>query len=168
MPVEVAHRGVSQTSQPGRTGEWGTYPGGGLGGGFDLPLSRHSAFKHTAVPSLCGLKPKFNPWTREARYYAQGIGLLSVFVSGPPQYIPVGELDTDNSVLVARGFSRERVPIIQRHGFSYQRLSRARVIRVYSTGVPHRGTRGTLSLRGTALNRLGPNPTSLDALTFSR
>ncbi|MEP4804727.1 MAG: hypothetical protein ABJZ69_09975, partial [Hyphomicrobiales bacterium] len=65
MPVEVGPpRG--QPDQHGRTGGWGAYPGGELGGGFDLPLSRHLAFKHTPVPSFSGLKPEFNPWTRNA------------------------------------------------------------------------------------------------------
>ena len=34
---------------------------------------------------------------------------MSAFVSDPPQYIPVGELDTENSVLVDRGYNRESV-----------------------------------------------------------
>ena len=34
---------------------------------------------------------------------------MSAFVSNPPQYIPVGELDTENSVLVDRGYGRESV-----------------------------------------------------------
>ena len=34
---------------------------------------------------------------------------MSAFVADPPQYIPVGELDTENSVLVERGYSRESV-----------------------------------------------------------
>ena len=34
---------------------------------------------------------------------------MSAFVSDPPQYIPVGELDTENSVPVERGYSRESV-----------------------------------------------------------
>ena len=37
------------------------------------------------------------------------MGFLSSFVSDPPQYIPVGELDTENSALVDRGYSRESV-----------------------------------------------------------
>ena len=34
---------------------------------------------------------------------------MSAFVSDLPQYIPVGELDTENSVLVDREYSRESV-----------------------------------------------------------
>ena len=33
-------------------GEWDTYPGCELGGGYNLPLSRNLAFKHTALPSF--------------------------------------------------------------------------------------------------------------------
>ena len=121
LPFEVGPpRG--QPDQPGRTGEWGAYPGGELDGGFDLPLSRHLAFKHTPVPSFSGLKPEFNSWTRDARYYAKGVGFLSAFVSDPPQYIPVGELDTENSMLVARGFSRESVHV---HTLAWNFLSTA-------------------------------------------
>ena len=108
MPVEVGSP-RDQVDQPGRAGEWDAYPDGEFGGGFDLPLSRHFAFKRTAVPSFSGLKPEFNPWTRDARYFAKQLGFLSAFVPGPPQYICVGGLDTEQSVLVARGFSRESV-----------------------------------------------------------
>ena len=34
-----------------------------------------------------------------------------MFVSDPPQNIPVGELDTENSVLVERGYNHESVHI---------------------------------------------------------
>ena len=64
-----------------------------------MPLLR-LALKHTAVPQFSGKKPEFTAWTRNARYYAKGVGFLSV--SDPPQYVPVGELDTENSVLVER------------------------------------------------------------------
>ena len=108
VPVEVGPaRG--QPDQPRRAGEWDSYPGGELGGGYELPLPRHLAFKHTATPSCSGLKPEFTAWTRDARYYAKGVGFLSAFVSDLPQYIPVGELDTENSVLVDREYSRESV-----------------------------------------------------------
>ena len=40
---------------------------------------------------------------------AKGVGFLSAFVSDPPQHVPVGELDTENSVLVGRGYNGERV-----------------------------------------------------------
>ena len=33
-------------------------------------------------------------------------------MSDPPQYVPLGELDTENSVLVGRGYNRERVHIL--------------------------------------------------------
>ena len=60
-----------QPDQQRRAGEWDTYPGGELGGGYDLPLSRHIAFKHTAVPLFNEQKPEFTAWTRDARYYAK-------------------------------------------------------------------------------------------------
>ena len=107
VPVEVGPaRG--QSDQQREAGEWGTYPGGELGIGYDMPLSR-LALKYTAVPSLSGKKLDFTAWTRNTRYYAKGVGFLSVFVSDPPQYIPVGKRDTENSVLVERGYSRESV-----------------------------------------------------------
>ena len=108
VPVEVGPiRG--QPDQQRRAGEWDTYPGGESGRGHDLPLSRHTAFKHTPVPLFSGQKPAFTAWTRDARYYAKGVRFLSAFVSDPPQYIPGGELDAENSVLVKRGYSRESV-----------------------------------------------------------
>ena len=109
VPVEVGPaRG--QPDQPRGAGEWGSYPGGELGVGYDMPLPR-LALKQTAVPRFSGKKPNFTAWTRDARYYAKGVGFLSAFVSDPPQYVPVGELDTENSVLVGRGYNRERVHI---------------------------------------------------------
>ena len=132
-----------------------TYPGDELGGSYDLPQSRHVAFKHTTVPSFSGQKPAFTAWTRDARYYAKGVGFLSAFVSDPPQYIPVGELVTEHSVLVERGYSRERVHMHALAWISCRRLSRARVTRVSCTSVPRRGKRETLSLRSTALKRRG-------------
>lgn len=56
-----------QPDQPGRAREWGAYPGGELGGGHDLLLSHHLVIEHTAVASFSGLKPEFDPWTRDAR-----------------------------------------------------------------------------------------------------
>ena len=91
VPVEVGPA-RSQPDQPGGAGEWGSYPGGELGVGYDMPLPR-LALKHTAVPQFSGKKPEFTAWTRDARYYAKGVGFLSAFVSDPPQYVPVGELD---------------------------------------------------------------------------
>ena len=77
--------------------------------GYDMSLSRHLAFKHTAVPSFSGLKPELTTWTRDARYYANGVSLLYSFVSDPLQYLPAGEMDTENSKLVDRGYSCESV-----------------------------------------------------------
>ena len=109
VPVEVGPaRG--QPDQPRGAGEWGSYPGGELGVGYDIPLPRF-ALKHTVVPQFSGKKPEFTAWTGDARYYAKGVGFLSAFVSDPPQYVPVGELDTETSVLVERGYNRERVHI---------------------------------------------------------
>ena len=67
------------------------------------------AVKHTAVPQLSGKKPGSTAWTRDARYDAKGLGFRSAFVSDPPQYVPVRELDTKNSVRVGRGYNRECV-----------------------------------------------------------
>ena len=86
-----------------------------------MPLPR-LALKHTVVPQFGGKKPEFTAWTRDARYYAKGVGFLSAFVSDPPQYVPVGELDTENSVFVGRGYNRERVHI---HALAWNFLSTA-------------------------------------------
>ena len=75
-----------------------------------MPLSR-PALKHTAVPQFSGEMPEFTAWTRDARYYAKGVGFLSAFVPDPPQYIPVGELNTENTVFVERGYNRKSVHI---------------------------------------------------------
>ena len=106
VPVEVGPaRG--QPDHPRRAGERDAFPGGELGGSFDMPISRHFAYKYNTAPVFSGLKPEFTTWTNDSRYYAKVVGFLSAFVSDPPQYIPVGELDTKNSVLVARGYNRE-------------------------------------------------------------
>ena len=52
----------------------------------------------------------------------KGVGFLSAFVPDPPQYIPVGELDTENSVLVERGYSRGSVHM---HALAWNLLSTA-------------------------------------------
>ena len=78
--------------------------------------------KHTGVPQFSGKQSEFTAWTRQARYCPKLVGLLSAFVSGPPQYIPVGELDTENSVLVNRGCNRESVHI---HALAWNFLSTA-------------------------------------------
>ena len=52
-PVEVGPpRG--QPDQPERTGEWGAFPGGELGGGFNLPPSRHLALNTLLYHCLVG------------------------------------------------------------------------------------------------------------------
>ena len=109
VPVEVSPaRG--QPDQPRMAGIWGSYPGGELEVGYDMPLPR-LALKHTVVPNLVGKKPEFTASTRDARYYVNRVGFLSAFVSDPPHYVPVGKLDSDNSVPVGRGYNRERVHI---------------------------------------------------------
>ena len=86
VPVEVGPaRG--QPDQPRGAGKWGSYPGGESGVGYDMPLPR-LALKHTAVPQFSGKKPTFTAWTRDARYYAKGVGFLSAFVSDPPSTFP--------------------------------------------------------------------------------
>ena len=120
VPVKVG-QARGQPDQPIMAGEWGSYPGGELGVGYNMPLPR-LALKHTAVPQFSGKKPEFTAWTRDIRYYAKGVGFLSVFVSDPPQYVPVGELDTKNSRLVGRGYNRERVHI---HALAWNFLSTA-------------------------------------------
>ena len=74
VPVEVGPARGQPDQQRG-AGEWGTYPGGELRVGIDLPLSR-LFFKHTAVPLFSRKKPEFTAWTRDARYYAKGVGFL--------------------------------------------------------------------------------------------
>ena len=64
---------------------------------LSTPLSHH----------LVGQKPELTAWTTDVGYYTKGVGFLSGVVSDPPQYIPVGELDTENSVLVDKGYSHE-------------------------------------------------------------
>ena len=83
VPVEVGPaRG--QADQPRGAGEWGLYPGGELGVGYDMPLPR-LALKHTAVPQFSGKKPEFTAWTRDDRYYAKGVGfLICVCVGSTP------------------------------------------------------------------------------------
>ena len=69
VPVEVGlARG--QPDQTRGAGEWGSYPGGEVGIGYDMPLPR-LALKHTAVPQLSGKNPEFTAWTREARCNAK-------------------------------------------------------------------------------------------------
>ena len=120
VPVEVSPaRG--QPDQQGGAGEWGSYPGGELGVGYDMLLPR-LALKHTAVPQFSGNKPELTAWTRDARYYAKGVGFLPAFVPNPPQYVAVAELDTENSVLVGRGYNRERVHI---HAVAWNFISTA-------------------------------------------
>ena len=76
-----------------------------------MPLFRLLGVKHTAAPQVSRRKPEFTAWTRDAKYYAKEEGVLSSFVSDPPQYVPVRELDTENSVLVGKGYNRESVHI---------------------------------------------------------
>ena len=87
-----------------------------------MPLSRLLALKHTAAPQLTGKKSEFTAWTRDARYYAKGVGFLYTFVPDPPQYVPVGELDTENSVVVGRGHNRKSMHI---HALAWNSLSTA-------------------------------------------
>ena len=86
-----------------------------------MPLPRR-ALKHTVVPQFSGGKLEFTALTRDARYYAKEVGFLSAFVSDPPQYVPVGELYTETSVLIERGYNRERVHI---HALAWNFLSTA-------------------------------------------
>ena len=70
LPAKVgAPRG--QPDKPGKAGEWGAYPGGELGGGFDFSVSRHLAVDHTAAPSFSGLNREFNPRARHDRYHVR-------------------------------------------------------------------------------------------------
>ena len=80
----------------------GSYPSGELRIGYDMPLPR-LALKHTTVPQFNQKRPESTAWTLDARYYA--------FVSAPPQYVLVGELDTENTVLVGKRYNRESVHI---------------------------------------------------------
>ena len=109
VPVEVSPARGQPDQQKGAE-EWGSYPGGEVGIGHDMPLLTH-ALRHITVPSFSEKNPEFTAWTRDVRFYAKGVGFLSSFVSDSPQYIPVGELDTEHSVLVYWGYSRESVRI---------------------------------------------------------
>ena len=81
VPVEVGPaRG--QPDQPRVAGEWGSYPGGELGVGYDMSLPR-LALKHAVVPQFSGKKPEFTAWARDARYYAKGVGFLVCVGSTP-------------------------------------------------------------------------------------
>ena len=86
-----------QPDQPRRAGEMGVYPSGEFDGGSGLPSSR-LVYKHS--PTFSGLKEYFIPWTRDAWNHSKGIGFLVAFVSIPPQYIPVGELEAENAALI--------------------------------------------------------------------
>ena len=136
-----------------------------------MPLSRKITLKYTAGPTFSGKKPESTAWTRDARYYAKGLGFLSAFVSNPPQYIPVGELDTEKpkTRYLSTGGTAAKVYIYMHwRGISCRQFSRVRATRAFCTGVPRRGKRATLSLHGTALKRREPNPTSPDALIVIR
>ena len=115
-----------------------------------MPLPR-LALKHTAVPQLSGKKPEFTAWIRDARYYAKGVGFLSAFVSDPPHYVPVRELDTKVRYLSEGGTTENVYTYMHSLGISYRRPYRARATRVSCTGAPRREKRGTPSSRGTAL-----------------
>ena len=53
VPVEIDPMRCHRDHQR-RAGEWDTRPGGELRDGYNLPLSRHFAFKHTPVSYLLG------------------------------------------------------------------------------------------------------------------
>ena len=109
-----------QPDQARRAGEIGVYPinSGEVDGGSGLPCSR-LAYKH--LPTFSGQNQDFIPWTRDARVPCKRRFLLA-FASISPQYVPVGELDTENMTPVQRGFSLERV---QRHALAWDFLSTA-------------------------------------------
>ena len=99
-----------QPDQPRGGEEWGSSRAGDLLNGYDMPL-RKLALNHTAVPTFSGKIPESTACARNARDYVIGIGSLSGFERDPPQYIPAREFDTENSLLVYRGYSRESVHI---------------------------------------------------------
>ena len=118
VPVEVGPaRG--QPDQQRRAGKWDSYVCGEWGGGYDLPPSRHLASKPTA---FSGQNPELTAWTSDAVHYAKGVGFLSAVVSDRPPYIPVGELNTKNSVFADRGYSGESVHM---HALAWKFLSTA-------------------------------------------
>ena len=94
-------------------------------------------------------------------------------MSDPPQYIPVGEVDTENSVFVDRGYNRANVHI---NALGWHFLSTAlksndpkeQERQEYLAPVPRREKRGRRSLRGTALKRRGLQPTSPDVFMVLR
>ena len=65
VPVE-AGPARGQPDQTRGAGEWESCPGGELGEGYEMPLSRLS-LKHTAVLQLSGKNHKFAAWTRDDR-----------------------------------------------------------------------------------------------------
>ena len=91
----------------------GVYLSGELDGGFGPPSSR---LAYTHPPAFRRLKEDFISWARDARYYANGVGVLIAFVLTPRQYIPLGELDAENAPFFQRGFSLDRV---QRRPLAY-------------------------------------------------
>ena len=110
VPVQVdPDRG--QPDQTRGAGESRPYHGGESGIEHDRPPPR-LALKHTATPLFCRKKPVCSAWTRHARYYAEGVGFPSAFVSDPSQYISVEELDTKGAVRV---LTKHRILLITRH-----------------------------------------------------
>ena len=128
VSVEVSLTMVSQTCNGGlqihtQAVSWGRDM-------ICLYESRPLAFNHTAVPSFRGSQPEFTAVTRDAQYSPKGVGFLSVFVSDPPQYIPVGQLDTEQTRYLSTGGTAAKVcTCMHWRGMSCRRLSRPRVIR---------------------------------------
>ena len=114
VPVEVGPaRG--HPDQPRRAGEGDAYPDGELVGGYDLPLSRHLAFRHNAVPSFSGLK--FTAWTRTFGMITKGwvvSSILGDYVNCSFELFDAGDIyekvmigcQLELETLVARGAPR--------------------------------------------------------------
>lgn len=74
-----------------------------------MPSPRMTGCRQPSGRPFSGNKYNYITWTKYAKFHSKVLGFSSAFVSDPAQYIPVGELDTENQVLVGRGFSLELV-----------------------------------------------------------
>lgn len=165
--LNFAQRGVSQTSQ------------GGLERGVHTPavswvvsiyLSRsilpsNTTLCHRLMSWHLSLTPVQETPDITPTHY---VGLLSLFASDLPHYVLLGKSHTEDSVCVARGASHT---LVQRHTLAWnlcRRLSRARAIKTFFTGVFRRGKLVMLflSTSSKALKRRVANQIFFDASIF--
>ena len=103
--------------------------GGGSGsrrcGVLIMPASRMRGFKDPPYgPPFRGNVEDFIVSTKDATFHSKAIVCLDVFVSGSPQHIPVGKLDTKNEVLVDRGAGSE---LVHEHTLAWNFLSASHI-----------------------------------------